>query len=340
MAVLSKIKYFGIKFLLNVLNLVDPHGYISSLQLDYVYKNELKNLNYISVRSVLNFCTYHNKQQRSDIDRIDFNFNQNKIESNLVSIFINSDSLESFCKMGLPSTISNCIIFIGNSDRKFQKDMIHFPAIKYLLEHSAIVKLYIQNLGFSHEKVSLLPIGLDFYTLWEKPRKNGFSYRISPLLHEKYLRDVINGSKPLQERNNLIYCNWHFQMDRGDRSECYSKVDKTLCFFEKNHINRLDNYSQIAKFKFVLCPAGIGWDSYRLWETIVLGSIPILKNNEFSKNLSSLPCIIINDWDDLSSELLEIEFMRILRTNFDFNLIHNSYWKNIVNSNELKKFIL
>jgi hypothetical protein len=30
----------------------------------------------------------------------------------------------------------------------------------------------------------------------------------------------------------------------------------------------------LASSKFVFCPPGMGWDSYRIWETIMLGSIP------------------------------------------------------------------
>jgi hypothetical protein len=37
------------------------------------------------------------------------------------------------------------------------------------------------------------------------------------------------------------------------------------------------HYLDIAQSKFVLCPSGLGFDTYRLWETIILGSIPIVE---------------------------------------------------------------
>lgn len=38
-----------------------------------------------------------------------------------------------------------------------------------------------------------------------------------------------------------------------------------------------DHYLQAAQSRFVLCPSGLGFDTYRLWETLLLGAIPIVE---------------------------------------------------------------
>lgn len=319
-----------VSFLSKILKYLDPFEYVASMQLDYVYKNELKFVHFISVRSIINNCTFHNINQRSDIDRIDFKIYANEIENKTYSIFINSDSIESFVKYDLQLFNANFIIFIGNSDIRFDNKMIVSPEMQILLKHPLVSKLYIQNLGCAHDKISFMPIGLDFHTLWEKPKKNGFGFRITPLLHQKIIYDILRNSKELCQRENLIYCNWHFEINRGDRRECYDEVDKKLCYFEKIKVNRFDNYKKIVAFRFVLCPSGLGWDSYRIWETLLMGSFPILKINEFTKNLENLPCILVEEWSQINFEFLKNESIRISESKYDFSILFNSFWINVI----------
>ena len=46
--------------------------------------------------------------------------------------------------------------------------------------------------------------------------------------------------------------------------------------------SKRDHYRDIAESEFVLCPSGLGFDTYRLWETLILGSIPIVEVRSFS----------------------------------------------------------
>lgn len=36
---------------------------------------------------------------------------------------------------------------------------------------------------------------------------------------------------------------------------------------------------QVARAKFVLCPSGMGWDTYRHWEVLLMGSIPVMESS-------------------------------------------------------------
>lgn len=145
-----------VSYLSKILKYLDPFEYVASMQLDYVYKNEIKFVHFTSVRSIINNCTFHNINQRSDIDRIDFKICANEIENKIYSIFINSDSIESFVKNDLQLFNANFIIFIGNSDIRFDNKMIVSPEMQILLKHPLVSKLYIQNLGCAHDKNFIL----------------------------------------------------------------------------------------------------------------------------------------------------------------------------------------
>jgi hypothetical protein len=55
-----------------------------------------------------------------------------------------------------------------------------------------------------------------------------------------------------------------------------------------------------------LSPRGGGEDCHRFYEAIYLDSIPIVKrtNTSFDKLYNHFPCLIINDWNEITEEFL------------------------------------
>jgi hypothetical protein len=38
-----------------------------------------------------------------------------------------------------------------------------------------------------------------------------------------------------------------------------------------------DYYDEMRRSKFIMCPSGLGWDTYRVWEAFYLGTIPVVE---------------------------------------------------------------
>jgi len=55
----------------------------------------------------------------------------------------------------------------------------------------------------------------------------------------------------------------------------------------------------------VLCPAGNGLDTHRLWETLLAGSIPVTAASPMDSLLRRLPVLIVDDWEDITLQLLQ-----------------------------------
>jgi len=64
-------------------------------------------------------------------------------------------------------------------------------------------------------------------------------------------------------------------------------------FFEKMH----ESY-------FTVCPAGVGVDTHRFYESIYLDSIPIVKRSSINKLLEFFPCLFVDNWSDITFDLL------------------------------------
>lgn len=46
---------------------------------------------------------------------------------------------------------------------------------------------------------------------------------------------------------------------------------------------------EISRSKFIMCPSGIGWDTYRIWESIILGAIPVIERHKYEYGQITYP---------------------------------------------------
>ena len=60
-------------------------------------------------------------------------------------------------------------------------------------------------------------------------------------------------------------------------------------------------------------PRGGGLDCHRTWEMLYFGMIPIVKTSSLDSLFSSLPVIILQDWDEICALNLEKEAMRLAK---------------------------
>jgi hypothetical protein len=68
---------------------------------------------------------------------------------------------------------------------------------------------------------------------------------------------------------------------------------------------RVDFLARLRTYDFVLCPRGNGIDTHRLWETLYMGGIPVVRRSEsFPAVLTDLPVLVVDDW----VQLLDPEF--------------------------------
>jgi hypothetical protein len=89
-------------------------------------------------------------------------------------------------------------------------------------------------------------------------------------------------------------------------------------------------YGKIASSKFMICPRGCGIDTYRMWECLYLGCVPIVVNYGGFKDFSDLPILFIDEWQDylnIDSEYLENKYSEMLDKNYNYDKLKFSWWK-------------
>jgi hypothetical protein len=94
-------------------------------------------------------------------------------------------------------------------------------------------------------------------------------------------------------------------------------------------------FRSIAEARFVLCPSGVGWDTYRTWETLTLGSIPIVEYSEgWHTVFDELPVLFVTNFDEVTPALLARAYPEILSQHerFDFGKLTKRWWASKITS--------
>mmetsp|Transcript_80154 Transcript_80154/g.194353 ORF Transcript_80154/g.194353 Transcript_80154/m.194353 type:complete len:473 (-) Transcript_80154:41-1459(-) len=68
--------------------------------------------------------------------------------------------------------------------------------------------------------------------------------------------------------------------------------------------DRLDYWRALAKHMFVAAPSGLGMDTYRVWEALFLGSVPVVLSSTLDLLYQDYPIIIIDSWESINATSL------------------------------------
>ena len=212
--------------------------------------------------------------------------------------------------------------------KKFDNlDITHFLENDILEKIPENVLIYCHSVIKTNEHIRMIPLGRDFKG-----------------------REVINSEKFImsEDRNTLCYYNcsippetihWYGRI----RAYIYdSSRHKDFIHCENINTVGLRNfdsvgfssyYNNLARSKFMICPRGCGLDTYRMWDCLYLGCIPIVVKYEGYKDFEDLPILFVDKWEDylsLSKNYLNSKYDEILDTNFNYDKLKFSYWENLI----------
>jgi len=162
-------------------------------------------------------------------------------------------------------------------------------------------------------KVSPIPIGLggfqryaeDFYIIKAHERKS-MRRQVSDLLD---VRARLPRFDLKQEKLLLAFAPAHIHRALlleylGGRPyvERYAALDWQKNEYE--YSDRLNYWRALGEHMFVAAPTGQGMDTYRLWEALFLGSVPVVVSSALDLLYRDLPVIIIESWESINATSL------------------------------------
>jgi hypothetical protein len=155
--------------------------------------------------------------------------------------------------------------------------------------------------------------------------------------------EVMNEAK---QDKNLVYMNFNISTYPQERQQVFNLFENKEWVTKGIIKNTLEGRTiflrEIRNHTFVLCPRGNGVDTHRLWETLYMGSIPIVKRDIALSDFEDLPICFINSWEDITVEFLQKEKDRILSNIWNTDKLKISYWINNIHlkvTNRITKMI-
>ena len=203
-------------------------------------------------------------------------FNPKSVKSKDV-IFVNADLLEIYFEIIHPKISNRYILITHNSDRE-----ISINEIK--LADNKIIKWFAQNLtDSSNESLNFLPIGLENLRRLKYGRKKWFRRNVDK--KTKYILSSFNELTNFEERSGIAK----------------SLVNNLIDYKEFSSVSSY--FNNLIDYRYVICPAGNGLDTHRVWESLLLKIVPIHKINNFTLILKNngVPGLYIENWEDLNN---------------------------------------
>jgi hypothetical protein len=179
---------------------------------------------------------------------------------------------------------------------------------------------FASNKDIEHPKIISIPIGITNFTQ-ESPDHPIFG-------NIDIMKEVALRPRTIQ---NLVYMNFLVRTYPPEREVCYStfygKPWVTLGHSEKTLDARKQFLIDIRNHLFVLCPRGNGVDTHRLWETLYMGSIPIVKRDIAVRDFTDLPILFVDDWNEITEDYLLEKYEEMKGRTWNMKKLTFTYWK-------------
>jgi len=170
------------------------------------------------------------------------------------------------------------IIILGKSDVQLKRNITIPRNVKAILAN---------NTDFEHDKIKFLPMGCDFRSISSFSKAN-----------------IRNDVRPI-----LCYCN--FSLNTSPiRKHIYDLI-KDKPWFTMEHMGKFKQYDlsrdeffvRLGNSKFVLCPVGNAIDTFRFYDTIYSGAIPIVVKEQYHSLpfFKGVPVLYLNTAEDVAS---------------------------------------
>lgn len=129
---------------------------------------------------------------------------------------------------------------------------------------------------------------------------------------------------------NLVYMNFSIGTYPAQRQKVWDMFKDKAWVTCEDPANSMEGrkqfLTQARNHHYVLCPRGNGVDTHRLWETLYMGSIPIVLRDIAHSDWTDLPVLFVNAWEEVTEEFLNSQLQRFATTQWNTNKLHVGYW--------------
>ncbi|MDE3045939.1 MAG: hypothetical protein KGJ02_04775 [Verrucomicrobiota bacterium] len=226
------------------------------------------------------------------------------------TIFVKTDKLEDFFCNIHPHIQHPYILISHNSDNQAPGAFASF------LNDPRILAWFAQNYdGTPHPKMHPIPIGIANY-MWTHGNPE-----VLKRVQTKHL-----------EKRYLCYLNIDISTYPQERFPLFKYLSQTSFCHRTRKLDFEKFLQHIAMSKFMVSPRGNGLDTHRLWESLYMGTIPIVKSSSLDSLYSDLPVFIVSDWISVTESTLDFIYHDFAGKIFSLEKLSMDYWTRLIDS--------
>lgn len=226
---------------------------------------------------------------------------------NAKTIFVYTHILNFFFSNILPQIEHPITLITHNSDAGIDSNYLQY------IDSNKIKKWYCQNRYINHPKLISLPIGIA-NSQW-------------PHGNQQMLCKIVNENI---QKTNLVFKNFDIDTNYNSRTICNNVTNANNIHMSPYTTN--ENYwKQISASNYVIAPHGNGVDSHRIWESLILKTIPVVQYHECFSQFTDLPILFVNDWNMVTANFLTDNLQKIQTKMQYLQILDIAFWKNKLN---------
>lgn len=253
-------------------------------------------------------------------------------------VFVESHFFEQAARELLPLINTSFILISHGGDVVLPGD---FPWARQLLDDPRLIHWFSMSCKSDHPKLTCLPLGVSMWR-YNSPSNNFFI--LSDLLAQG-THGLVNGiyPSPLHPKpyDKQMVVNFNLG-NHHSRAPLYNATCNgtaaplrnlsTCITYGDPDMTINDFFKQLAQHRFVLSPRGAGPDTYRSYETLLLGSYPIVPP-DVAHLYTGLPVLVLPDLQhNISQALLDATYEAFRSRTWEYHTLYLGHWSNLVNA--------
>jgi hypothetical protein len=241
-------------------------------------------------RCIADFVFEEGDEERIKFDASKIGFRNH---DRLDVVFIKSDFVKEFFEKKYHRIQKPFIVITHNSDYSTKESWRKY------LDLPLVVKWYAKNKVFDHPKLEGIPIGI---------LNRRFLNETEAINRERALNVYSYSIRPLSERKFNVYVNFALGREDAFRSKVFRigrLLSSSLVVPARTLVSVDQYFEQLSDSRFALSPRGSGLDCYRTWESIYVGTIPIVETSNIDHLLDGFPVLVLESWDHLNDEAVK-----------------------------------
>jgi hypothetical protein len=132
-------------------------------------------------------------------------------------------------------------------------------------------------------------------------------------------------------KTGWLYANFRVETNPAQRLPLLRKFESTewagFVSFSMPELSGLDYARALASHRYVLCPAGNGTDTHRMWEALYAGTIPVVEQHPSLDCFRDLPILFVDKLTELDRGFLEKSYQLFLERTWNSDKLFLPYWQ-------------